>query len=80
MHALKKECETRWGSAFECIERFLEQETAIRKVQTTDYNFTHLLPTGEQLSVLRAVVDGPRPASDLTDRLSGNYDTSQNLG
>lgn len=72
VHALKNECETRWGSTYDAIERFLEMEPAIRKVLTEDYSSTHLLPSQDALDTLKSMVDALNPLCTFTDLLSGN--------
>lgn len=65
------DCETRWGSTFKAIERFLEQEAAIRKVLTHDYSSTHLIMSGAQLTTLNSIYEALKPVSIFTDLLSG---------
>lgn len=70
---LKNECETRWGSTYDAIERFLEQEKAVRSVLTADYYSTHLLLTGEDISTLESILNGLKPVYEFTDMLSGKF-------
>ena len=69
--SLVNDCETRWGSTYNCVERFIELEPGIRKVLANDYSSTHLLLSGDQMQVLKDVIAALKPVSTLTDILSG---------
>lgn len=71
-HHLKNCCPTRWGSTFDAVDRFLEQETAVRRVLTADYKASHLLLSGESIDTLTAMREALQPVSTFTDLLSGN--------
>ncbi|XP_067948816.1 E3 SUMO-protein ligase ZBED1-like [Watersipora subatra] len=70
-HHLLNECPTRWGSKFAMINRFLEQECAVRKVLSADKKHTHLIPTGEDLATLEAIRSALEHVAPFTDMLSG---------
>lgn len=53
------------------IERFLEQERAIRVVLMADYKATHLLLGNEDLETLKSVIGALEPVCKMTDLLSG---------
>ena len=70
-HNLINDCPTRWGSTFKSLERFLEQERAVRQVLSNDYTATHLIPSNSQLQTLTSIHAALKPVSQLTDMLSG---------
>lgn len=71
VHNLITECETRWGSMFDSIKRFMDKEKPIRKVLTDDYACSHMLLSGTELDVLSSIILALEPLSSLTDLLSG---------
>ncbi|XP_039544447.1 E3 SUMO-protein ligase ZBED1-like isoform X2 [Pimephales promelas] len=66
-HKLITESPTRWGSRQRMIERFLEQEKAIRHVLTADKKHRHLVPTWQDVEVLEAVSKVLAVKSDDTE-------------
>uniref|UniRef100_A0AAR2J935 BED-type domain-containing protein n=1 Tax=Pygocentrus nattereri TaxID=42514 RepID=A0AAR2J935_PYGNA len=70
-HKLITESPTRWGSRQCMIERFLEQEKAIRHVLAEDKKHRHLVPTWQDVEVLEAVSKALGPLLEFTDALSG---------
>lgn len=72
-HHLIQDCPTRWGSSYAMIERFLEQEPAIRLVLSNNRKATHLIPTGDDLAALESVRLALQPVAPFTDMLSGKH-------
>lgn len=70
-HNLINSCPTRWGSLYKCVERFIEQEPAIRSVLLKDKSATRLVLEPEQLEQLQTLLDVLGPLYPLTDMLSG---------
>ncbi|KAL2092747.1 hypothetical protein ACEWY4_012545 [Coilia grayii] len=70
-HKLITESPTRWGSRQCMIERFVEQEKAIRHVLGADKKRRHLLPTWQDVDVLESVSKALSPLLEFTDALSG---------
>lgn len=66
---LKNSCPTRWGNLFASIDRFLEQEPAIRQVLMADYKAAKLVLSVEDLKTLSTVKKILEPVSNLTDLL-----------
>lgn len=69
-HQLEKS-PTRWGSRQKMIERFLKQEKAIVRVLGSDKKSRHLVPTWQDLDVLKSINKAVKPLQDFTDALSG---------
>ena len=55
-HSLNADCETRWGSKFNVMQRTLERVPAIRMVLSQDRNASHLVPTWQNVDILESVV------------------------
>lgn len=53
------------------IQRFLEQGQAITKVLSADKKSRHLVPTWQDIEVLKAIQKALKPLQDFTDALSG---------
>ena len=53
------------------LHRFLEQEEAIRTLFSMDRKTTHLLPTWQDIDVIKSIDEALSPLSFLTDLLSG---------
>lgn len=70
-HKLITESPTRWGSRQRMIERFTEQEKAIRHVLSADKTRRHLIPTWQDVDVLESVSKALSPLLEFTDALSG---------
>ena len=71
VHRLKLDVVTRWGSAYDMVERVLEQMEAIRIVLGGDRNSSHLIPTWQDRDVLDSVAAALKPLKVMTDALSG---------
>ena len=71
VHRLKLDVVTRWGSAYDMVERILEQMEAIRIVLGGDRNSSHLIPTWQDSDVLQSVAAALKPLKVMTDALSG---------
>lgn len=69
-HSLINDVVTRWGSTFEMILRFLEQQQAICGVLAGDRSAWHLMPKDNDISVLEEVSQLLRPLHDFTDILA----------
>lgn len=54
------------------VKRILEQESAIRVVLSTDRKVSHLVPTWQDIDVLKSIDRALSPLSSLTDILSGD--------
>ena len=67
MNAVK----TRWGSTYNMVERFLEQQQAISAVLAEDRRCWHLMPNDGQVSVLENLADVMKPLYFLIDGLAG---------
>jgi hypothetical protein len=62
---------TRWGSTYDMVERFLEQQSAFCAVLADDRKSWHLMLQDSDISVLETVRDVLGPLKDFTDALSG---------
>ena len=62
-----------WVLFTKAIQRFLEQEPAVRKVLTEDYKSMNLLLTLEEMEILQSVAAAMQPLELLTDHLSGDF-------
>ncbi len=62
---------TRWDSAYEMVERFLEQQQAVCSVLADDRKKWHLMPKDSDITVLETVKEVLSPVSSFTDALSG---------
>jgi hypothetical protein len=67
---------TRWGAKFAMIDRYLEQEEAIRRVLSVDRKASHLLPSWQTLDVLKSVHKALSPLAEFTNALSGETYTT----
>ncbi|KAI4878296.1 hypothetical protein NFI96_010735, partial [Prochilodus magdalenae] len=70
-HKLITESPTRWGSRQRMIERFVEQEKAIRHVLGGDKKRRQLIPSWQDIDVLESVSKALSPLLEFTDALSG---------
>ena len=62
---------TRCGSNADMLSRYIEQQEAIRQVLVNDRASSHLLPSWQELDVMKAVNQALVPLNDLTNLLSG---------
>ncbi len=62
---------TRWDSAYEMVERFLEQQQAVCSVLAHDRKKWHLMPKDSDITVLETVKEVFSPVSSFTDALIG---------
>lgn len=67
---------TRWDSAYEMVERFLEQQQAVCSVLADDRKKWHLMPKDSDITVLETVKEVLSPVSPFTDALSGKKHTT----
>lgn len=56
---------------YQAMERFLEQEPALRIVLSRDRKLAAIIPSDDEISTIEAVVRALKPVSTLTDMLSG---------
>uniref|UniRef100_W5N327 HAT C-terminal dimerisation domain-containing protein n=1 Tax=Lepisosteus oculatus TaxID=7918 RepID=W5N327_LEPOC len=70
VHSLMHDVVTRWGSTFEMISRFLEQQQAICGVLAGDRSTWHLMPKDNDISVLEDANQLLSPLHDFTDALT----------
>ena len=76
IHKLKKDVSTRWGSTFEMISRFIEQQQAVCAVLAEDRKYWSNMPTDDELSVLENVKDVLENVFYLTDALAGEKEVT----
>ncbi|XP_068122242.1 E3 SUMO-protein ligase ZBED1-like [Hyperolius riggenbachi] len=69
-HALIHDVVTRWGSTFEMISRFLEQQQAVCAVLAIDRGTWHLMPKDSDIATLENVNKILQPLHELTDALA----------
>lgn len=69
-HALIHNVVTRWGSTFEIISRFLEQQQAVCAVLAGHRSTWHLMPKDNDIIVLEKVKQLLCPLHDFTDILA----------
>ncbi|XP_034540402.1 zinc finger BED domain-containing protein 1-like [Notolabrus celidotus] len=69
-HSLIHDVVTRWGSTFEMISRFLEQQQAICAVLVGNRSTWHLMPKDSDITVLEEVHKLLCPLHDFTDILA----------
>uniref|UniRef100_A0A3Q3Q9S5 BED-type domain-containing protein n=1 Tax=Monopterus albus TaxID=43700 RepID=A0A3Q3Q9S5_MONAL len=67
---------TRWDSAYQMVERFLEQQQAVCSVLADDWKKWHLMPKDSDITVLETVKEVLSPISSFTDALSGEKHTT----
>uniref|UniRef100_A0A672RI62 BED-type domain-containing protein n=1 Tax=Sinocyclocheilus grahami TaxID=75366 RepID=A0A672RI62_SINGR len=67
---------TRWDSAYEMVERFLEQQQAVCSVLADDRKKWHLMSKDSDITVLETVKEVLSPVSSFTDALSGEKHTT----
>lgn len=69
-HALIHDVVTRWGSTYEMVARFIEQQQAICAVLAGDRNTWHLMPKDREITVLEEVSQLLGPLHEFTDILA----------
>uniref|UniRef100_A0AAY4AZD2 HAT C-terminal dimerisation domain-containing protein n=1 Tax=Denticeps clupeoides TaxID=299321 RepID=A0AAY4AZD2_9TELE len=70
LHSLIHDVVTRWGSTFEMISRFLEQQQAICGVLAEDRSTWHFMPKDNEITVLEEVSQLLCPLHDFIDVLA----------
>ena len=79
-HMLKSSCVTRWGSTYEMLARFTEQQQAVCAVLLEDGGDCILMPSSNEFAVIEELVDILKPFNDATEILSGDlYPTYRNI-
>ena len=71
-HMLKSSCVTRWGSTYEMLARFIEQQQAVCAVLLEDGGDRVLMPSSTEFAVIEELVDILKPFNDATEILSGD--------
>ena len=69
---LKSSCVTRWGSTYEMLARFIEQQQAVCAVLLEDGADCVLMPSSTEFAVIEELVDILKPFNDATEILSGD--------
>uniref|UniRef100_A0A672MZ58 HAT C-terminal dimerisation domain-containing protein n=1 Tax=Sinocyclocheilus grahami TaxID=75366 RepID=A0A672MZ58_SINGR len=67
---------TCWDSAYEMVERFLEQQQSVCSVLADDRKKWHLMPKDSDITVLETVKEVLSPVTSFTDALSGEKHTT----
>ena len=67
-HMLIQDCVTRWGSTLAMLERLMEQQAPIAAV-LMDGKVRHLMPEGEEWSVIEVLVDILKPFQQATEAM-----------
>nr|XP_054599277.1 E3 SUMO-protein ligase ZBED1-like [Nothobranchius furzeri] len=75
-HSLIHDEPTRWGSSFEMVDRFLEQQQAVCAVLAENRKKWHLMPKDTDITTLETVQEVLGPLSSFTDALSGETHTT----
>ena len=70
-HSLVDDCVTCWGSQQKMVEKILEQEPAIQQVLGPDRRCAHLIPTWQDVEVLKSIHAVLKPLADYIDMLLG---------
>ena len=69
-HHDQQDCATRWGSKQKMVQRLLEQESAVRRIQAADPKCISKMNWSDK-DVLTAMNAALKPVSDFTDAFSG---------
>ncbi|KAJ7992773.1 hypothetical protein DPEC_G00282180 [Dallia pectoralis] len=75
-HASIHDEPTQWGSTYDMVERFCEQQQAVSAVLAEDRKKWHLMPRDTDMTTLEIVRDVLAPLSDFTDALSDEKETT----
>lgn len=70
-HKLIHDEPTHWGSAYDMVERFLEQQQAVCAVLADNRNKWHLMPKDLDVTTMEALKNVLGPRREFTDALSG---------
>lgn len=63
--------DARWGSMEAMVSQFLEKETAVQVILSSDRKTSHFVPTWQDIEVLEGLTKALSPLADSTDFLSG---------
>ncbi|XP_072438849.1 E3 SUMO-protein ligase ZBED1-like [Chiloscyllium punctatum] len=69
-NSLKADVNYHWGTTLNMLERFLEQQDAVRAVLAHDHKICRLVPTWQDIDVLESVISVLRPFREMTEALS----------
>jgi len=70
MYQLNLHVVTCWGSAYDMVEKLLEQIGAIRIVLGADRSSSHSIPSLQDCDIMQAVAAALKPLKEMTDALS----------
>ena len=70
-HQLINDCITRWGSTYEMLKRFLEQQQAICAMLLEDGDNRTLMPSTDEIATMEELVGILKHVYQATEILSG---------